>query len=162
MRSRPRIPSPCPRRRSQKMLRTWNNFDFARDIPKKCQVLNILRDAYPRCYGPFFRATSQKYSDDHRGPGGRPNKFEKLLEKTVRSTVPPRKASRRMLRTWYFLRTSRAKSQIYQVLNILCDRLLGQGDGILGRLLIIFRPPGCFGPKSFLRKTCGKFEVPIC
>ena len=45
LRSLPRIPSPCPRRRSQKMLRTWQNCDFARDILKKCQVLDILRDA---------------------------------------------------------------------------------------------------------------------
>ena len=45
LRSRPRIPSPCPRMRSQKMLRTWQNCDFARDILTRCQVLDMLCDA---------------------------------------------------------------------------------------------------------------------
>ena len=45
LRSRPRNPPPSPRMRSQKMLRSWQNCDFARDILKKCEVLHILRDA---------------------------------------------------------------------------------------------------------------------
>jgi len=54
LRSQPGIPSPCPRSRSQKMLRTWQNSDFARDILKKCQVLNLLRDALLGAVGRFL------------------------------------------------------------------------------------------------------------
>ena len=115
LRSRPRIPSPCPRSRSQKMLRTWQNCDFARDILKKCQVLNILRDALLGVADRFLEQLLKNIRWTTGAPVVDPIRLRSCSRK--RSTAP-RRASRRMLRTWHFLRMSRAKSQFCQVLNL--------------------------------------------
>ena len=72
--------------RSQKMLRSWQKCDFARDIPKKCQVLNILCDAILAATDRFHEQLLKNIRLTTGSLGGRPNLFfEKLLMKTVRS-----------------------------------------------------------------------------
>ena len=146
LRSRPRILSHCSRRRSQKMLRTWQNCDFVRDIQKKCQVLNILRDALLGAVDRFLEQFLKNIRWTTGAPVVDPIRLRSCSRK--RSTAP-RRASRMMLRTWHFLRMSRANSRCCQVLNNICDRLLGQGDGILGRLLRIFGPQAALAQNRF-------------
>ena len=110
LRSRPRNPSPCPRSRSQKMLRTWQNCDFARDILKTCQVLNILRDALLGVADRFLEQLLNLIGSTT----GAPVVHRIFLRSCSRKrSTAPRRASRRMLRTWHFLRISRAKSKIW-------------------------------------------------
>ena len=157
MRSRPKDTSPCVGSRSQKMLRPWQNCDFARDILKKCQVLNILRDAL---LGATDRFLEQLLKNIRWTTGASVVDPIRLRGCSRKRSVAPRRASRRKLRTWHFLRMCRAKSPFSQVLNMFGDRLPGQGDGILGRHLRIFQSPKLFWPKTASKKHLRKIQSP--
>ena len=139
------------------MLRTWQNCDFARDILKKCQVLNILRDALLGAVDRFLEQLLNLIGSTT----GAPVVHRIFLRSCSRKrSTAPRRASRSMLRTLHFLRMSRAKSQFCQVLNTFCDRLLGQADGFQGRLLRIFRPSRLLWPRTASKKHLRKIQSP--